>query len=303
MKKTIIFTAIIIFTCRISAQVYDIDNNSYEIISIGEQEWLSSNLRVKQYSDGTPIPEITTTSAWASATTGAWCYVNSDPETEEVYGLLYNKYALMGVHDNDESTPNKSITFSGWKIPSADEFDELIDYAGGTSNAGYVLKSVSGWNSLCDDCNGNGDNSTGFNAYPAGNRQHTTGTYANFGDNALFWSEELVFYGLNFVNSNVQIDTAFRQGVGISLRLIKDNTAGIDNATGLHFNIFPNPTSDIINIKWIENCNLSIFNTLGQIILQANNTKTIDVSSLPKGVYLIKIFDGENSSIKKFIKN
>ena len=77
----------------------------------------------------------------------------------------------------------------------------------------------------------------------------------------------------------------------------------IDSINFSQFDIFPNPTSNIINIKGIENCNLSIFNTLGQIMLQAYNTKTIDVSSLPIGVYLIKISDGENSSIKKFIKN
>ncbi len=303
MKKIITLAAIIIFTCSLSAQVVDADSNSYEIISIGEQEWLSSNLRVKQYSDGTLIPEITTTVAWASATTGAWCYVNSDPQTEEDYGVLYNSYAIQGIHDNDESTPNKSIAMAGWKVPTSDEFNTLITEAGGYDNAGYGLKSQSGWNSLNGN-SGNGDNSTGFNAFPAGNRQQNSGIYNNFGDNAVFWVDNVaLFYALGFVNSSVQVSAGSNQGRGQSLRLIKDNTAALDDIRNLNFKIYPNPTSKTINVKGINNYNMTIFNKLGQIILEANNTKTIDVSSFPKGVYLIKISDGVKSSVRKFIKD
>tara|TARA_R110001632_G_C11256940_1_gene409457 strand:- start:51 stop:962 length:912 start_codon:yes stop_codon:yes gene_type:complete len=303
MKKLFLLSALLIFACSLSAQVVDAENNSYEIISISEQEWLSSNLIVKQYTDGTPIPEITTTSAWASATTGAWCYVNSDPQTEEDYGILYNSYAIQGIHDNDESTPNKSIAMAGWKVPTSEEFNTLITEAGGYDNAGYGLKSQTGWNSFNGN-SGNGDNSTGFNAFPAGNRQQNSGTYNNFGDNAVFWVENVaLFYALNFVNFSVQVSSGSNQGRGQSLRLIKDNTAGLDDMPNLNFKIYPNPTSKTINVKWINNCNLTIFNTLGQIILQANNTKTIDVSSLSKGAYFIKVSDGINSKTKRFIKN
>jgi uncharacterized protein (TIGR02145 family) len=289
------------FASNISAQILDADNNSYTSVVIGQQEWLSTSLRVKHYSDGTPISQKTSTSAWASANTGAWCYVNDDPETEEEYGLLYNKYALMGVHDNDENTPNKSIVIDGWKIPNSDEFNILIDNAGGISNAGQNLKSVSGWNSFNGN-SGNGNNSTGFNAFPAGNRQQTTGVYANFGDNAVFWTEELLSYALNYVNSNVQVGSSTQQGRGNSLRLIKDNTASIKDKLFINFKIFPNPTIDYINIDCSSLESISIYNILGKELIKDSSNR-INVSSLSNGVYFIKVSDGINSSTKKFLKN
>lgn len=51
-----------------------------------------------------------------------------------------------------------------------------------------------------------------------------------------------------------------------------------------------------------KNYDLKIFNTLGQILLQINDTNTIDLSSLSDGVYLIKITDGTKSLTKRFIK-
>ena len=40
-----------------------------------------------------------------SLTTGAWCYYNNEPDE----GILYNAYAVIGKHDNDETTPNKDL--------------------------------------------------------------------------------------------------------------------------------------------------------------------------------------------------
>ena len=66
--------------------------------------------------------------------------------------------------------------------------------------------------------------------------------------------------------------------------------------------VYPNPTSTALTINDNKNYDLKIFNTLGQILLQINDTNTIDVSSLSDGVYLIKITDGTKSLTKRFIK-
>jgi len=57
-----------------------------------------------------------------------------------------------------------------------------------------------------------------------------------------------------------------------------------------------------LNINDNKNYDLKIFNTLGQVLLQINDTNTIDVSSLSDGVYLINITDGIISLTKRFIK-
>ena len=66
--------------------------------------------------------------------------------------------------------------------------------------------------------------------------------------------------------------------------------------------VYPNPTSTSLTINGNKNYNLKIFNTLGQVLLQINDTNTIDVSSLSNGVYLINITDGIKSITKRFTK-
>jgi uncharacterized protein (TIGR02145 family) len=206
------------------SQVLDVDNNEYQIINIGEQQWFSKNLMVKHYSDGTPIPQVTSPVEWEWTNIGAWCYINNDPSTEQVYGILYNNLAILGIHDNDPETPNKSIAVPGSKAPSVDDFEILIQYAGGYENAGNSLKSNQGWNSFNGN-NGNGTNTTGFNAIPSGNRTRA-GSFQNLGDNAVFHrtgggSGLTSYFALNFVNNNAVISVVTGNW-GQSLRLIRD---------------------------------------------------------------------------------
>jgi hypothetical protein len=69
--------------------------------------------------------------------------------------------------------------------------------------------------------------------------------------------------------------------------------------------ISPNPTSGIINISNSEDIyGLSIYNALGKEVIQKSNVNSqIDVNNLPKGIYLIKVYFKDTSTIiKKFIK-
>ena len=76
-----------------------------------------------------------------------------------------------------------------------------------------------------------------------------------------------------------------------------------------YFNIYPNPVHDVLNIttkETIEVSSINIYNTLGQLVLvipNAQNTKTVDVSSLSSGNYFIKINSDKGTSNTKFIKN
>jgi hypothetical protein len=44
--------------------IIDIDGNVYETVLIGNQRWITSNLRVKTYRNGDPIPQIQDPFAW-----------------------------------------------------------------------------------------------------------------------------------------------------------------------------------------------------------------------------------------------
>ncbi|MBS1535103.1 MAG: T9SS type A sorting domain-containing protein [Bacteroidetes bacterium] len=75
-----------------------------------------------------------------------------------------------------------------------------------------------------------------------------------------------------------------------------------------HFKVYPVPAKDVLNIEntqAIEVTSINIYNTLGQLILtipSAQQTKTIDVSSLKTGNYLVKVNSNKGSSSAKFAK-
>ena len=76
-----------------------------------------------------------------------------------------------------------------------------------------------------------------------------------------------------------------------------------------YFRIYPNPASDVLKIESKQNIevqSISIYNTLGQVVLVVPNakaTKVVDVSGLQTGNYFIKIHTDKGTSNAKFIKN
>ncbi len=70
-----------------------------------------------------------------------------------------------------------------------------------------------------------------------------------------------------------------------------------------NFSIYPNPTSDVLNITLEEDLQLEkviIYNTSGQII-KNEKSKIINVSSLSKGTYLIEVVTNQGKATKSFI--
>ena len=104
-----------------TASVTDIDGNTYDYITYGDQVWTVDNAAMETYRDGTPIPQVTDATEWENLTTGAWAYFDNDPSKPR----FYNWYAVMGIHDTDESTPNKEFAPEGWHVPSDTEWTTL----------------------------------------------------------------------------------------------------------------------------------------------------------------------------------
>ena len=83
----------------------------------------------------------------------------------------------------------------------------------------------------------------------------------------------------------------------------------IDNSTILYIKIYPNPTEGQITIEFVGNLQLNkkieIINSLGEVVhLEDNissNSIIIDISSLPKGVYILKGTFGLSSVSEKIV--
>jgi len=79
---------------------------------------------------------------------------------------------------------------------------------------------------------------------------------------------------------------------------------GVNQNSILTFSVYPNPVTDILNIKsGINIIQLEIYNQLGQLILFESDTNSIDISNLNQGVYFVKVTDEiGNKRIEKVFK-
>ncbi len=99
---------------------------------------------------------------------------------------------------------------------------------------------------------------------------------------------------VEFYNDNVGWAGGFSINATTSGIFKWDATSNIKPVTeSINLNIYPNPTSSLINIE-SDNAiqNVEIYNTTGQILLSYSSNKNniiLDVSSLKSGIYLLKV--------------
>ncbi|MCL2689939.1 MAG: hypothetical protein FWE57_08870 [Chitinispirillia bacterium] len=121
------------------------DSILYLTVKIGNQTWMAENLNYRNV--------------------GSFCFGN-DTLNCEIYGRLYNWYAAR------DACP------AGWHLPTREEWNELIETAGGSSVAGKVLKSKKGWFGMWDyEIDYSGTDEFGFSALPGGSRGYRDGFY------------------------------------------------------------------------------------------------------------------------------
>jgi len=196
----------------------DIDGNIYQIIQMGDQLWMSENLKTTHYNNGSEIQYVQSESSepdvWENLSTGAYGYYNNDPSHLETYGNLYNWYAV------DEG----DLCMEGWHVPSDDEWTVLTDYLGGSAGGKMKEEGLDHWNSP----NEGATNESGFTALPAGYRNSNNGNYASMGDYGYFWSSSESVSGsawyrrLNYYNSNVGRYGDGDKRFGFSIRCLRD---------------------------------------------------------------------------------
>lgn len=175
----------------------DYDGNTYKTVKIGNQWWMAENLKTTHFSNGTEIPLIGNNESWANLiqTDKAYCYYNDSITNANTYGALYTWAAAMNGDESSELIPSlvPGICPVGWHLPSDGEwivlemqlgmsYDEawLMGWRG--INEGTKMKTKDGWFD-----NGNGTNSSGFSALPAGIRSNQ-GLFIDAGKSTQFWS-------------------------------------------------------------------------------------------------------------------
>ncbi|MEM1215064.1 MAG: T9SS type A sorting domain-containing protein [Bacteroidota bacterium] len=79
--------------------------------------------------------------------------------------------------------------------------------------------------------------------------------------------------------------------VGQIFKIAEEIIANTEDLKSSSVSIYPNPTRDVIQLVGVPVTNyvVSLFNSLGQLVLQLGNQNTIDLSSLPAGSYYLRI--------------
>jgi uncharacterized protein (TIGR02145 family) len=96
-----------------------------ETVKIGNQEWSTFNLDSDKFNNGDPIPEIQNMDEWNQASKNkqpAFCYYDNSSAKRELYGKLYNWYAV-----NDP----RGIAPVGFRVPSKQDLVELLNTLAG----------------------------------------------------------------------------------------------------------------------------------------------------------------------------
>lgn len=176
------------------------DGKIYQYVIIGDQTWMAENLNYDAGID-------------------CWCYEDNLSNATE-YGRLYSWERAM------HACPD------GWHLPNDEEWKTMEIYLGmsqeeadNTGNRGddigNAMKSKSGWLN-----NWNGNNSSGFNAFPGGYRTNI-GSYLDMGSRAWFWTATEEVNGIAwFRRLSYQADGVTRTSndviFGLSVRCVMD---------------------------------------------------------------------------------
>ena len=200
-------------------------------IKIGKQIWMGENLNVDKFRNGDDMLYAQNSDQWKQAIAdckAAWCYYDFDQKNGEIYGKLYNGFAVLDA---------RSLAPEGWKIPSDKEWAILIKKLGGYKKAGSILKSTDRWITpdkiqfpyLPEDSYGkpaNGSDDKGFKALPSGKINYK-GEFSYLGHFATWWSDTIVF-GDNIMyhqigyygSADVERTNAFKSD-GFAVRCLK----------------------------------------------------------------------------------
>ena len=106
-------------------------------------------------------------------------------------------------------------------------------------------------------------------------------------------------------SADYRVTHAFAAAVQIKAVTANDATLSIETVDGnMSISIYPNPTAAILNVKFDKDLELTIYNLLGQQVLKSNS-KTLDISGLNDGTYILSAKNLENNTTTNFkiIKN
>ena len=181
----------------------DIDSNTYKVVKIGEQYWMGENLKVTHFNTGTPIGRDMGSSRLNPPEEGMFAVYDNNDSNSISYGNLYNHHAVT----------EGNLCPEGWRVPSVQDWQQLIDHTGGMDSCGLKLQN---------------DSVTGFHALMGGMMSPSgLEPFSGMGQQGHWWSSTLVgrrtFSSLVINKESLQVEiSGMNENNFLSIRCIKD---------------------------------------------------------------------------------
>jgi uncharacterized protein (TIGR02145 family) len=154
---------------------------------------------------------------------GSLCYKNGKSNGVK-YGRLYTWDKAKEINDKAEELSKEAneLRSKQWRLPTKEDWDNLIEAVGGSKIAGKKLKAKNGWKD-----NGNGTDEHGFSALPG--RYYTSLVEEFYGDGDGFWwtnteyGEKFMIYhvSMGFGHDEAKV-IPIGQSAWLSIRLIRN---------------------------------------------------------------------------------
>jgi len=289
--------------CQTTNEISDFDGNKYQTVKIGNQEWMTENLKTTTYNDGKPIQHITDENNWTNATEGAYCWYSNNIQNKDIFGAMYNW----------EAVNSNKLCPDGWHVPSSIEFDQLME------NTSAILESQSpdgeGEIKVYKETKELLEGGTSGLEIKRFSGRRAYGFYNTIESETWFWlSGDFYHDGPNerlawlfTVGENQMVRSGYYKYQGLAVRCLKDEVddTGFSNTKQfLQIDVYPNPCENYISLRIPNVETIKISNTLGFNIIKCKyESDQVDVSRLESGIYIIEatLFDG-SIALCKFIK-
>jgi uncharacterized protein (TIGR02145 family) len=200
--------------------VTDVEGNVYKTVTIGKQTWMAQNLRVKKYSDNTPIKHVSGNDNWRlqKNLNKGYCQLKSASSGEKDYGILYTWGAATNGN-NDSYKTIQGVCPDGWHLPSVEDWWQLVELIvySHPQSTGTALKATEAI----------GTNDYGFNALMGGYRNSMTGSIKDIGIQGFWWTSsksgrsEAIYRNLGIAYTGIGKYTE-RKKCGMSVRCVED---------------------------------------------------------------------------------
>lgn len=201
------------------------DGNVYNWVKIGNQIWMTENLKY--------LPSVV--GPGTGSNTKPYYYVYGYNGTSvsaakainyTTYGVLYNWTAAMNSSASRSSNPSgvKGVCPAGWHLPSDAEWKELTDYLG-TDEGSKLAGNAILWTDGILDQNAN-FGETAFTALPGGYR-YDNGAFSNVGSQGFWWSAtersamDVWIHYIGYYHNDV-LRSNYPKEVGFSVRCVKN---------------------------------------------------------------------------------